>query len=498
MNHAPGGRRWLRRRVPPLAALLAVVALLLVFNMSYWTNLRTLRRTKESDMVERLRAVAVTAGVGLVQPAPLRVFDAVAGLSADEQSTYLEERFSGTDEHLALVARLTSIQRVNGLAQVAVATTAGATLADSLGRDQPGDPLTYLTIDTVQVDQALGGTPVGRMYEIDGTAFLRVYAAVRAGGRIQALVMVAASPEYQDELDFLQRRVGRQWLASSTLLVVLGFSLWRLFRYLVRVEETAMRAARIDAMGALAGAVAHELRNPLAIVRVLAEEVRADATPGTPADENAKAIVEETQRLNSILGHFLSLARAPGAPGGRGSSKETGGIESSDSTPAGTGGFRLTVTEASSEIRRVLDLLRKQDPAATGPAVGAEVAYIADLPPHPVPVAVDPEALRQVLLNLLLNARDAVAARASPRVEISVRERRGAVELKVRDNGPGFDRKTLGRAFEPFFTTKPTGTGLGLALVRGIVENFGGKIELGNAPGGGAEVTLTLPAAAMG
>ena len=117
----------------------------------------------------------------------------------------------------------------------------------------------------------------------------------------------------------------------------------------------------------------------------------------------------------------------------------------------------------------------------------------ADLPR----ITADPGRLRQVLHNLLLNARDALAATPKPVIRLSTRviaeNAHRFVELKVQDNGPGFRETLLARLYEPYVTSKEKGTGLGLAIVKRIVEEHGGTIVAENLKEGGACVTIHLP-----
>lgn len=482
----PPGLAAARRRIPSLAALLFVVGVLLVFNLSNWRYLRMLKEQVREDLEARLRSVAVTTGLGLTHPAPPDILLLAADAGPDNEAGLLEEEFVGTASAQQLAERLLAVQRANTLSRVALMTPSGTMIADSLGRRQPGETYEFLELDQAEMQSAAGGVPTATgLYWLSGTPYLRLYAPLRHEGRLLGLVQVSVSPEYQERIERLQQMVLRQWVVSSLLLIVLGYSLWRLFRYLVQVEERAMRGARVDAMGALAANVAHELRNPLSIIRALSEEITAESAPGSVPRQNARDIVAEVERLNELVTNFLSLSRPPGA------------------------GVRQPV-DVAAEIGRVLALLRKGQPSAA--------RFVSELPSTPLRVEADPQALRQVLLNLLINAREAVegqsgqstaseggpgapgggsiaAGQGEGEVRVTLRERRGWIEIRITDTGPGFDRKAVQRAFEPFFTTKPMGTGLGLAISRGIVENLGGRITVSNGRHGGAEVTVLLPAA---
>jgi signal transduction histidine kinase len=134
-------------------------------------------------------------------------------------------------------------------------------------------------------------------------------------------------------------------------------------------------------------------------------------------------------------------------------------------------------------VEEILDSLAPQFEAQ-----GIEVDV--DVPPHTV-VTADREMLRRAVLNLVLNAVDAMPRGGD--LVITSYERHGGLELEIADSGPGLPETNLPRLFDPFFTTKATGTGLGLSIVHRIVEAHGGRVTAANCPEGGAAFTIELP-----
>ena len=112
------------------------------------------------------------------------------------------------------------------------------------------------------------------------------------------------------------------------------------------------------------------------------------------------------------------------------------------------------------------------------------------------PVLGDPAQLRQVIHNLLQNAQDALVEARAPRIVVKSEAAGTMVRLSISDNGTGFPENLMKRAFEPYVTTKPKGTGLGLVIVKKIVEEHGGEVAIANLAPEGARVTVTLPSAA--
>jgi signal transduction histidine kinase len=240
----------------------------------------------------------------------------------------------------------------------------------------------------------------------------------------------------------------------------------------LHAERERAEVERLVMVGQLAAGVAHEVNNPLAFVKAnlsyLKEELRREDSPPDPA-ELGEVLTETEQGLLRIQQIVTDLRRF---------SREGNEQEREE---AGSPG------EAMEEARRLASVRLR--------GLGE---VVLDVGPELPRVSLGQRRLVQVLLNLLLNAADAVEAAEPPRAaRIVVRARRreeGGVRLEVEDNGPGIPPEVLPRLFEPFFTTKPPGkgTGLGLALCRGYVSESGGALSVENRTEGGARFTLLL------
>ncbi len=167
---------------------------------------------------------------------------------------------------------------------------------------------------------------------------------------------------------------------------------------------------------------------------------------------------EEIQRLNRSLQSFLDYARPP------------------------------AISKRRVDLAAVVDRTRQ---LVAGRAEQQGIRVVVDRPQHPVEVDVDPEQLHQVLLNLLLNAFDAIGR--DGQVTIDIQRTPGCAVVTVADTGPGISQAVRDRLFEPFVSTKESGTGLGLTICRRIVEDHKGHIDATNDPQGGAIVTVTVP-----
>lgn len=234
-------------------------------------------------------------------------------------------------------------------------------------------------------------------------------------------------------------------------------------RRLAETREELLRSERLASVGRLAAGIAHEVGNPLGAIGGYAELARTRLATGSvdaaAADDFLRRIGEEVQRIDAIVRDLLDFAR-PAA-------LALGPVEV------------VAALEAAARLARMQGRFRE---------VRLEVRLAPGLPS----VQADERRLSQVFLNLLLNAGDAMAG--AGRVEVTGRLDGDQVVIEVSDSGPGLSPEARLRLFDPFFTTKEPGqgTGLGLSVCHGLIASFGGAIEAGEAPGGGARFTLRL------
>ncbi len=244
-------------------------------------------------------------------------------------------------------------------------------------------------------------------------------------------------------------------------LVAKNLALEQSNRELNRAQESLVRAEKLAAVGQVAAGISHEIDNPVGIILGHAQLLREDMTPDDPRIEDVETIIAESRRCRRITGSLLGLARS--------------------------GSSRMAPVDLSAVIGEVGRSLGVQK-------TFAEIQWSFDLPRTPVVVCGDEDQLRQVLVNLVLNAAQAMEGKGL--LEISLREVEQGWTLQVDDDGPGIENVNLERIFDPFYSTKERGegTGLGLAVSRKLVEEHGGRIHAGRHDGGGARFTIFLPA----
>jgi signal transduction histidine kinase len=286
------------------------------------------------------------------------------------------------------------------------------------------------------------------------------YAPVEAwNGETEAVLGVAAGADFVVRVRALRRTLVGVGVGSAALTALLGALFFGATRRLARAEAALAQSETLATMGMMAAGVAHEIRNPLAIIAATAARLKKRlAAAGVADDEIVDFIPDEVRRLNDILEGYLRFARDEP-------------LARIDCDLAQVVRRTATLTEATlgdSGIRLVLE--------------GAET---------PVPAHADPQRIHQVLLNLLLNAAQAMPEGGEITLGLAADEKRAT--LRVADRGPGFTRRGLRTATEAFATTKERGSGLGLAMAKRIVEAHGGSIALANRDDGGAVVTVVLP-----
>jgi signal transduction histidine kinase len=227
-------------------------------------------------------------------------------------------------------------------------------------------------------------------------------------------------------------------------------------------EREVLRADQLAAVGQVAAGVAHELRNPLTSVKMLVQAgLEGENRDGLPTEDLA-IIEHEVRRMETCIQTFLDFARPPAAERRR-----------CDLIPV---------------IRRSLALVEVR-------ARRQNVRITTDLPAGPVELNIDAAQVQQVLVNVLLNALDALPQGGNVYVDVRLpTPEEQAVAVRVRDSGPGIAPRIRERLFEPFVSSKETGLGLGLSISRRLIEAHGGTISGENAPGGGALFAFTLPA----
>lgn len=424
-----------------------VVLGIVVLNLALWLLYRESRRGLEAELGRRLEnVVGVLAEVidpGLVQ----RAADEIPGAGAGPSDS--------------LRALLRDVADATDLANIRVYDGRGVGFLEvtGLGRDAAPEAL-----DPSSVVAALTGSTVhGEPFESGGEFLMAGYAPVRdAAGNPRGVVAVEADARFFAAIARLRVAMIGSAILSAIVLAGLGLTFARLQTSLQRAQAAVQQAETLAAMGRMAAGIAHEIRNPLGIINATAARLKKRYDNPAEPDERFDYIADEVGRLNSILTGYLNFARD----------------EPSERGPVDL----VAVVERS---------LRWAAPELEAAGVRSELQL-----PAQCTVAGDAQRLQQLILNLVLNAVQAMPQGGTLVIRLAPHD--GAARLTVDDTGPGFPPGARQRFFEPFVTTKEKGSGLGLAVARRIVDEHKGRITLGDAPSGGARVEIEVPLGAAG
>lgn len=303
-----------------------------------------------------------------------------------------------------------------------------------------------------------------------------ILVAVAGAVAICAVLLVALALLIQRPLVELQQKIAR--LQSGDLSVSVGFAgrsdeigqLGRDFNEMVRqlrqsreelekLHRTQMsRAEHLATLGELAAGLAHEIRNPLAGIAGVIEIIGRDLPPSSPNREVLVEVQQEVLHIKRILSDLLDYAR-PKPP-------------------------EFCVADLNATAEHAVSLARQQ---TLSRPIEIELQRADGMPP----MAHDTGQIQQVLLNLLLNAIQAIPSEGRVRVELE--SQADFARVAVSDTGRGISPEHLPNIFRPFFTTKGQGTGLGLSLAHRIAEAHGGRIEVESQPGKGSRFVVWLP-----
>ena len=245
------------------------------------------------------------------------------------------------------------------------------------------------------------------------------------------------------------------------------------FKDLTRVEQIEERERlrdRLAALGEMAAAIAHEVKNPLASIEVMAGVLKRQLSEQSDAQDALNDIIKEAKMANSIVVEVLEFVRP----------------------------IQLQVERAAMN-----EVIKDSITLAEGKQRRGAVSINTVIEPEVPELLADPHQLRQLFSNLLANAFEALGGEGHVDIRawllpgeedsVGVDPQPPHVVVEVRDTGPGIQPEDMERIFSPFFSTKPQGTGLGLAIVRNVVDAHDGRIDATSAPGRGTTFKVTLP-----
>ncbi len=236
-----------------------------------------------------------------------------------------------------------------------------------------------------------------------------------------------------------------------------------------QMEQALQRTEQIKCAGELATGLAHEIKNPLAGIKVSIEVLSRSLEKNLPEEDKdiLAKVIDEIKRIELLIKGLLNFARPPQP--------------------------QFVSTDVNAVLDSVASLVLQNQ--SRTPEASQSIALVKDLDNRLPLVTADPMQLRQVFMNLLLNAVDAMQSGGALGIRTRFDAAARSVRVEISDTGKGIDAAVIDKLFQPFFTTKPKGTGLGLAISKRLIEDHGGRISVEQNAGGGATFTISLPVA---
>ncbi len=439
--------RLLRKRKFYVRSLVIfTVLMLLAFNLGSWLFVNRMGSYLEQELEKRLIAVA--------------------GLAVNKiEMDYIEDILSSDENRLGqqlLQDYLNNLLYNHEFESAFIIDHEYLVLIDGGDRFPRGQKRTYIKQDSTALERAWADTiATSPMHILEGNKFKSVYAPITDDlFEVQALLVLEASADFFELLKLFQQGLIFGGLISFGLIIVFSFFISWMLTLLIRTHESLQQSEKLAAMGRMAASMAHEIRNPLGIIKGTADVLKEKYGAKEQSDEMFDFIAAEVQRLNYLINNFLSFAREP-------------------KLNLKTGDIKLVVEKTIAAVER-----EEHD-------FEIEIAthFKNELPQFKF----DENTIQQVLFNLMINAYQAF--NKNGKIEVSLNtiylKNKKYAKISVADNGPGIEGDTS-KIFEPFFTTKSTGSGLGLTICKQIIEKHGGWIEVTSEIGNGTTFMFFL------
>ena len=427
--------------------IIFTVLLLFAFNLGSWLFLKQMDSYLENELEKRLTSIA-------------RLADRII------LNNYINDLLSNNEPEFALFYIRQDLNEFvdNQELQAAFIIDRNFQVLVEGGRDFMLEPSrTYLQQDSVAIEQAwLGEIATSPIHVVEGNRFKNVYAPLRdVSLEVAALLVLEANADFFEILGLFKRGLIFGGLVSFGLIVVFSFFISWMITLLIRTQESLKQSEKLAAMGQMAASMAHEIRNPLGIIKSTSDVLKEKYAQAKEHDDLFEYISEEVKRLNLLVNNFLSFAREPK--------------------------LNPKLVDLNLVIKKAVTAIERE---ISDQKIEIDCQDVTKLEQF----IFDEDAIQQVLFNLLINSIQAIDQTGKIEIGLTKTDLKGQsyAKLTVSDNGSGIEGD-LSRIFEPFYSTKSSGSGLGLPISKQIIEKHGGWIEVESQPGEGTVFRFFLP-----
>lgn len=427
------------RNTAIIAVLIATFIVLLFINLENYSSLKNTSRHLERALNERL----ITA----------------ASLAAQLLERDLTDP---TDRYNRTLTRITlnRIKSTNDLEAAYIIDKTGNVLIDADVMYEKNFRRSYILRDSLAINKAFMGRPAtSRLYSMFGSYFKNVYIKINLPTERPLVLVLEGNADFFDIMEKFENRSFIIVIESVLFFaLLLLFILWALSQFL-KTENKLQQSKRLAALGQMSATVAHEIRNPLGIIKATTDILRERMPRQDKTDELFSYMNDEIKRINILVNDFLSLSRDPN--------------------------LNLQNADISKTVYKTCNQFEKEHP---------EIDLKINVERN-ICVRHDTDRMHQVLLNLLINAVDA-SPQSGAEIRLNLYKKSSRKQelalIEIIDKGVGI-KGDPERLFEPFYTTKTRGTGLGLFICRRIVEYHQGTIRAQKISKGGSKIEIQLP-----
>ena len=436
-----------RRKMSVFMIIGAFLILLIIYNVGNFIFLNQMSKQMETELEKRLTSI-VSLSATLVENEFLESFQPTLENEYETLST--------------IRGNLRTIKMQNELEGLFIIDRNFHTILDSQQDFENYITRTYLIDDSLWIQKAWDGVSTSStLHSFENQKFKSAYSPVRnISGDIIGVIVAEANVYFFTLLDRYRNTFFITALISGGIFILFTAFLIYALRLLIRTQENLRNTEQLAMMGQMSAVLAHEIRNPLGIIRGTADVLQSRYQKENPPDPLFQYIPDEVNRLNKLVNNFLVLSR------------------------------NTTINLTKQDLSQLLEnTIEKMGLEKNEKSIQFEFQK-DDIPPF----YFDSNGIQQVIINLIRNSIQAIESdgKISIKAEQKTFKKTTFVKITIADNGLGIT-KDFHRVFEPFFTTKSTGSGLGMAVSKKIIENHNGTIGIESQENNGTTVIFTLP-----